>query len=637
MSEVSVGETYGELTVIEVYQNTFCKCRCSCGAERDVRKCCLVTGHTTTCGNISAHRRDDLTGQVFGEWTVLKFVGNRKYLCRCSCGTEREVYAQGLKRGTSKSCGDRNFHPKARITTGPKAFNDLTGKQFGALTVKRYLGDRKWECICEKGHITTRFWHRLHADTPCVLCEEEKREQVKQDKLHEKELAKQRHQEKLQKRTDAMLSLTVNGLTVIKRLPNDEHGRDHYLCKCSCGAEREIRGYALRNPPFEDAYKCKHSPTVGKRFGKLLVLRRIIKTGTCICLCDCGNTATIETRKILSGVTKSCGCTRAHKYDREGVLHVIKEFEAENGRKPYVKELAESLWMGETATYRYIKDYNLQEYVLSHGSIAQLQLSEMIAKRYEVVTNTRKILGGKELDIYIPELKIDIEFNGDYWHSIEAKGPSFQTYHQEKTLECLKRGIRLIHIFEHEWTNKERRIKIERLLHSLLGDVVKLQEYNVSVVEIPLEEAKSFEEEYHLQGSANSDINIALKHEDTIVAVMAFRKSSNKNEYEMVRLCYKDNIVVTCGTEKMLNYFVDTYSQESIVAYCDITKYSTDEYKAIGFIEEGLTQPQFLLIDKQTHDRADADIDYDEDDSLAFLKVYDSGRVVLRYIPEPII
>ena len=52
----------------------------------------------------------DLTGKRFGRWLVLKFVGKNKYknavwLCRCDCGTEREVTGISLRAGQSKSCG----------------------------------------------------------------------------------------------------------------------------------------------------------------------------------------------------------------------------------------------------------------------------------------------------------------------------------------------------------------------------------------------------------------------------------------------------------------------------------------------------------------------------------------------------
>jgi hypothetical protein len=51
----------------------------------------------------------DLTGQKFGKWTVLKRVAdkgkNRRWLCKCECGTVRIVGGRHLTSKTSQSCG----------------------------------------------------------------------------------------------------------------------------------------------------------------------------------------------------------------------------------------------------------------------------------------------------------------------------------------------------------------------------------------------------------------------------------------------------------------------------------------------------------------------------------------------------
>lgn len=55
---------------------------------------------------------NDLTGLQFHAWTVLKIgevnnLSQRKWLCRCECGVEREVVGTSLRHGASKSCGCR--------------------------------------------------------------------------------------------------------------------------------------------------------------------------------------------------------------------------------------------------------------------------------------------------------------------------------------------------------------------------------------------------------------------------------------------------------------------------------------------------------------------------------------------------
>ena len=58
-------------------------------------------------------------GQRFGRWTVLGGCvttqrGERKYLCRCDCGTERYVLERSLLYGGSQSCGcKKKEHDKA--------------------------------------------------------------------------------------------------------------------------------------------------------------------------------------------------------------------------------------------------------------------------------------------------------------------------------------------------------------------------------------------------------------------------------------------------------------------------------------------------------------------------------------------
>ena len=50
-----------------------------------------------------------MAGRTIGRWTVLGDAGlkngNRHWLCRCSCGTEKPVNGESLRRGDTHSCG----------------------------------------------------------------------------------------------------------------------------------------------------------------------------------------------------------------------------------------------------------------------------------------------------------------------------------------------------------------------------------------------------------------------------------------------------------------------------------------------------------------------------------------------------
>jgi hypothetical protein len=89
----------------------------------------------------------------------------------------------------------------------------------------------------------------------------------------------------------------------------------------------------------------------------------------------------------------------------------------------------------------------------------------LINNNIETKRNSRKVISPKELDIFISEYKIAIEFNGLYWHS-EISGGKDKNYHLNKTEECKKRNIQLIHIFEDEYDNKKNIIE-HKLKHIL--------------------------------------------------------------------------------------------------------------------------------------------------------------------------
>lgn len=62
------------------------------------------------------------------------------------------------------------------------------------------------------------------------------------------------------------------------------------------------------------------------------------------------------------------------------------------------------------------------------------------------VEHTRKVIAPLELDIFLPEYNLAVEFNGDYWHALH------KIDHSIKKEKCEEKGIKLIQIFEHEYS-----------------------------------------------------------------------------------------------------------------------------------------------------------------------------------------
>lgn len=88
-------------------------------------------------------------------------------------------------------------------------------------------------------------------------------------------------------------------------------------------------------------------------------------------------------------------------------------------------------------------------------SIIEKHIVNSIKKIYTdtIIENSKKIITPQELDIYLPNLKLAIEFNGSYFHSDIAGIP--KCYHLNKSLRCREKGIRLVHIYEFEDLEKQ--------------------------------------------------------------------------------------------------------------------------------------------------------------------------------------
>lgn len=62
----------------------------------------------------------------------------------------------------------------------------------------------------------------------------------------------------------------------------------------------------------------------------------------------------------------------------------------------------------------------------------------------------------REIDIYIPELKFGIEYNGTYWHS----GPEEELKMLNKKLLAEQNGIKMVHIWDNEWIDSPIKVKL---------------------------------------------------------------------------------------------------------------------------------------------------------------------------------
>lgn len=209
-------------------------------------------------------------------------------------------------------------------------------------------------------------------------------------------------------------------------------------------------------------------------------------------------------------------------------------------------------------------------------SIQEKQLQNFIKDcipTENIIFNTRHLVKGFEIDIYIPSYNLAIEYNGMYFHS-ENNGKG-REYHLYKTTECEKQNIQLIHIFEDEWVYKNDIIK-SKLRHLFKINKTKIYARNCVIKDVNNKEKNQFLNENHLQGEDKSKIKLGLYHNDELVSLITFGKyrkiTGNKhkeNKYELIRYASKLNVNVVGGFSKLLKNFIKTYNPLEITSYAD--------------------------------------------------------------------
>ena len=285
------------------------------------------------------------------------------------------------------------------------------------------------------------------------------------------------------------------------------------------------------------------------------------------------------------------------------------------------------------------------------SSFMEKEVLEFVKSIYSgKIQNNIRILNNKrkELDIYLPEKKIGIEFDGIYWHNSENKS---KDYHLEKTLLCEEKEIQLIHIFENEWCFK-RKI-VEDRLKSLLGIYdKKIYARKCEIKEIDRKVCNNFLNENHLQGSDNSSIRYGLFFENELVSVMTFGKPrfNKKYDFELIRFSSKLGYQIIGGSSKLLRYFIRKHLNSSIISYAD-RKYSKGKmYESLGFKLVGSSNPNYFWVkgnivlsryqcqkhklSKILGDKFDVNLSETENMILnGFYKIYDCGNLVYEYNP----
>lgn len=213
-------------------------------------------------------------------------------------------------------------------------------------------------------------------------------------------------------------------------------------------------------------------------------------------------------------------------------------------------------------------------------SKGETEVAEFIAQYATIETSDRTQIKPFELDIFLPEKSIAIEYNGVYWHSEKFLE---KNKHINKTKMCNESGIDLIQIWDFEWNEKQEIVK-SLILARLGKSPHKIAGRKTTAVDVTPKDANAFFVETHMKGRTKANKYIGLEYNGELVGCAAF-----KSDGYLCRLSFKLNTTIMGGFNKLIKAWGG-----DVFSYVDLRLFSGESYKRAGFEHGGDTAPGYF-------------------------------------------
>lgn len=396
-------------------------------------------------------------------------------------------------------------------------------------------------------------------------------------------------------------------------------------CKFISRKEMSYYVFSLMSEEDKEIYTSKRLQTTIERYGVENVAR--------------SEEIREKTRQTLLrkyGVERLCDIPGSREKAKETCL---KRFGVEN---PWLTKEAQS-----KAIQTKIEKYGPNFFLNTNGK-QESEFGEFLNSFGYKFEPDWKILGGKQLDFYCPELNLAFEFNGLHWHNEKSKTPRLRNYHYDKYNNCRKQNIRLISIWSDEWLNRNEQVK-NHIAAILSNNQTRVFARKCEVKIIDKDTAKKFIDQNHMQGESNILIAAGLFYNEELVGAVSFAKHHRSKGIVLNRMCFKNGITVIGGASKLIAKCIPelkNIGSSKIITWSDNRYSEGNVYEKIGFtMEQELKQDyQYVLVSnpksrfsKQSMQKANTGcpIDMTEKEWMelnGFARIWDCGKK--RWIME---
>jgi len=237
-------------------------------------------------------------------------------------------------------------------------------------------------------------------------------------------------------------------------------------------------------------------------------------------------------------------------------------------------------------------------------SAGQLEVASLLAQHTSVIVGHK--LGRFELDVFLPEHMLAIEYHGLVWHSTKYQKDITRDFKKHKLAS--EHGIRVIHLYADEWRFKKD--LFSSLLLSAIGHQYKrVFARSLSVIRVGGEASQKFYSEYHTQGPLNTSTTTYALHDGVApVAMMSFSRVTSQrgqvarpDKYELRR--YATSRTVVGGASRLMASFLRDHPDcKTLLSYSENRLFSGAMYDRLGFKVSHISKPSYWYITTSLRD-----------------------------------
>jgi transposase len=258
----------------------------------------------------------------------------------------------------------------------------------------------------------------------------------------------------------------------------------------------------------------------------------------------------------------------------------------------------------------------------------QLELYTWVRGLEPATVQNAKVLDSKlEIDIYVPNKSLGIEYCGEYWHSEKYRERS---YHKNKHLAAQKKEIQLLQFFEQEYLTKPEIVK--SMIKAKLGlSSTKVFARKLQIKQVSKEACHSFMEKNHLQGKCPFSIAFGLYNGEELISCASLRVV-NSSIIELARFATKLDTSVTGGFSKLLKRLIKwsrDNNYKTLLSYANLRYSEGNVYSKTGFVKTKHTALDwFWLLNGKIYNRR---LSWGKKDAIfreaGYLKVFGTGHI----------